>query len=216
MEITPRYSNSVQWCSGAYEYEKQHKQNYQRFAFKISRLLFVWSAFEKLCDIVGINQLVPGKEGPAVKVGKYLEAESISIHPSFIDVWKKFADLYLKHEDFGKSKSQIYPFAEQWSVASLINLARDARNKAVHGQSSLKPPEDYSGNILPSRCYICFIDLAVRAILITIQMLLETFLSKNICEYYSSYDDEDNELDVHQYLITLHLVETEHPDIMHW
>ncbi|BFM06094.1 hypothetical protein [Halioxenophilus aromaticivorans] len=217
VEISPRYSNSVQWCSGAYEYEKLHKSHYKKFAFKISRLVFVWSAFEQLCETIGIDSIVPGNEGPGVKVGKFLQQKDITVHPSFIEMWRHLSDLYLKHEDFGKKKIKIYPFAESWDVASLINLARDVRNKAAHGGSSLRSPEDYSfGGELPSKCYLCFIDAAVRAVLLTMQMLLSTFLSKKVGEYYCSYSGEGRALDMSQYLNTLHLAQTEHPDIMHW
>ena len=214
IEISPRYTDASMWNSHAYEYEKWIKDYRKEHIFRVSRFVFVWSAFEVFAESTIFPK--PGSRGRK-GLNKFLASAECSLDNSIVALWRDICSVYACHrdlrEDISNPEMDYSEALHVCNLSSLIKVATHYRNKAAHGATSIEYVEDVDSFGLSAVDYLNFVDNCTYATLVVIQYVCGLLVSIGDTP---KYVEDLIEFPVCDYFFNLHLKNVDEPDFLYF
>jgi hypothetical protein len=169
-------------CSTAYYADLAHSRFHAEYAARIVRLLFVWNALEILVKALSLEPH-PTEKGRKRFSSAKAATWALKQRGVQADDYQGYLHLWEHVELHLQSHPWLVPekIPDEWDAPFIneagygLELCRLVRNRLVHGISRLPIPEQYGGAQADGNA-LGFLDVAVKLLLISIQMLVASQL----------------------------------------
>ncbi|OIJ14924.1 hypothetical protein BKP37_06990 [Anaerobacillus alkalilacustris] len=199
---TQYFDESTLFCGPARDYETNKSKLWSVFCNEFTIFNFIWGSLESLIENITGAEQTESKPYAGIK---YLR-ENYKTKP--ID---KYECVYncltttLEDSSYQLNK-QYFKYGKFIKPESGLHLVSKIRNSFAHGSISLPDPHDWSKRIKKD---ILIISVSSRTVLLTMQMLLITHLSKMKIKpnylYMFDVSDPNNNLNLKTLLSVIHL-----------